>query len=444
MNDPKEGSRHGCDSVGGVDSGRAGSLVPCLDRTPCQVEGRRHVVIIGGGFGGLACARALAGSAVRVTLVDRRNHHLFQPLLYQVSTAALSPADIASPLRPVLAKAKNVDVILAEVSGLDLHEKRVRLGDGGFVPYSQLVIATGSVYNYFGHARWPEYAPAPKSIAEARLIRARLLMAFEHAESCVEPGRREALLTFVVVGGGPTGVEMAGTIAELARHTLRGNFRRIDPATARVVLVEAGPRLLAAFPDELGAYALRALGRLGVEVRLNCAVEDIDAGGARLPGEHLAAATVIWGAGIRAAPGAEWMGMTGDKGGRINVDDAMAVVGQDDVFALGDVALFMQDGKPLPALAQVAQQQGRHLGRELRRAGRPAPFRYRSRGDTAVIGRNSAVYVYGRFKLTGWPAWMLWSIAHIYLLIGFERRTLVMVQWVWRYFTCERGARLID
>jgi NADH dehydrogenase len=318
------------------------------------------------------------------------------------------------------------------------------LADGGCLPYDQLILATGSVYNYFAHPEWAAHAPAPKSLADARNIRTRLLRAFEDAESCPEPERRAALLTFVVVGGGPTGVEMAGTVAELARYTLKGDFRRIDPAKARVVLLEAGPRLLPAFPESLGAYAAEALSRLGVEVRLDSAVQDIDAGGVRLDGEYVDAATVIWGAGIRAAAGAEWLDGTGDRIGRIKVEPNLAVAGHDNIFALGDVALFEQDGTPLPALAQVAQQQGAHLGRELRHDRVPRPFRYTSKGDTAAIGRHAAVYTYGRFNMKGHLAWLLWSIVHIYLLIGFQRRTAVMLQWVWRYFTFERGARLID
>jgi NADH dehydrogenase len=408
------------------------------------VAGQRRIVIVGGGFGGLACAKALAGADVHVTLVDRRNHHLFQPLLYQVSTAALSPADIASPIRRVLARARNIDVVLAEVAGINEQNQQVDLADGGYLPFDKLVLATGSVYNYFGHPEWASSAPAPKSIADARTIRARLLKAFEDAESCAEPGRRAAFLTIVVVGGGPTGVEMAGTVAELARYTLRGNFRRIDPTKARVMLVEAGPRLLPAFPDKLGTYALHALQSLGVEVRLDCKVEDIDADGVVVAGERLPAQTVVWGAGIMAAAGAAWVGGTEDRSGRIAIEDNLRVAGQENVFALGDVALLRQDGQPLPALAQVAQQQGHHLGRALRKVGTPPPFRYKTKGDTAVIGRNAAVYVYGRFRLTGRLAWLLWSIVHIYLLIGFERRVLVMTQWVWRYFTNERGSRLID
>jgi NADH dehydrogenase len=405
---------------------------------------RRRIVIIGGGFGGLACARALAGADVEVTLVDRRNHHLFQPLLYQVSTAALSPADIAIPIRRVVAKARNIRVLLAEVTGIDSGQRRVALAGGDSLPYDQLVIATGSAYNYFAHPEWAAHAPAPKTIRDARAIRARLLEAFELAERTDDPERRRALLTFVIVGGGPTGVEMAGTIAELAHHTLKGNFRRIDPASARVILAEAGPRLLAAFPEELGTYAAGALAKLGVEVRLGCAVRAIDADGVELGEERLTGATVTWGAGIRAADGAGWLGGTADPNGRIAVADNLSVPGHDGVYALGDVALRVQDGAPLPGLAQVAQQQGTHLGRELRTRAEARAFRYRSRGDTAVIGRHAAVYTYGRYRMKGRLAWLLWAIVHVYLLIGFEQRTTVMFQWIWRYFTFERGARLID
>ena len=415
-----------------------------LDRTPSAYAGRRRIVIVGGGFGGLACGRALGGADVDVTLVDRRNHHLFQPLLYQVSTAALSPADIAAPIRQVVARARNIGVVMAEVVGVDLATKRVRLADGGFLAYDQLVLATGSAYTYFAHPEWATHAPAPKTLADARAIRARLLKAFEDAESCAEPGRRAALLTVVVVGGGPTGVEMAGTIAELARYTLKGDFRRIDPTRARIVLVEAGPRLLAAFPADLGDYAVQALGRLGVEVRLGSPVERIDKEGVQVAGERIAAATVVWGAGIKAAAGADWVGGSEDRGGRLPVLADLAVSGVPDVYALGDLALFVQDGSPLLALGQVAQQQGRHLGRELRRPGPPRAFRYRSRGDTAVIGRHAAIYTYGRFRMKGRLAWLLWAIVHVYLLIGFQRRTTVMLQWIWRYLTFQRGARLID
>jgi NADH dehydrogenase len=419
-------------------------IAPYLDRTPAPVGAQRHVVIIGGGFGGLNCAQALGGSDRRVTLVDRRNHHLFQPLLYQVATAALSPADIATPIRGVLARYRNIDVVLAEVSNIDVTKRHVQFRDGGYVPYDDLVLATGSVYNYFAHPEWSNCAPSLKSIEDARSVRARLLRCFEDAESCAEPGRRTALLTAVIVGGGPTGVEMAGAVVELARYTLRRDFRRINPVEARVILVEAGPRLLSAFPEELSAYALKALVSMGVEVKLNAAVQAIDEEGVHFKEGMIPAGTVLWGAGIRAGPGAGWLGIQPDRLGRVPVRDNFSVPGLERVYAIGDVAAFVQDGQPVPALAQVATQQGRHLGRELRRDGEVRPFRYRTRGDTAVIGRNAAVYVYRRFKMKGRLAWLFWALIHVYLLIGFDKRTLVMTQWIWRYFTYERGARLID
>lgn len=415
-----------------------------MDSTENARPPLQRIVIVGGGFAGLACARELAGGAADVTLVDKRNHHLFQPLLYQVSTAALSPADIAVPLRAVLAKAKNVRVVLGEVVGVRVMDKQVLLDDGSRFAYDRLILATGSLYNYFGHSDWQRRAPSPKTIGDARAIRARLLKAFEDAEKTTDAARRAALLTFVVVGGGPTGVEMAGTISELARHTLRNNFRKFDPASARVILVEAGPRLLGAFPAELADYAVRTLSDMGVEVRLGSAVEDIDEGGVTLGGDRIEAATVIWGAGIRAAAGADWIGEKSDPSGRIVVASNLSIPGHPDIYVLGDLAHAVQDGAPLPALAQVAQQQGIHIGRELRARTVARPFVYRSKGDTAVIGRHAAVYVLGKWRMKGRFAWLLWAIAHVYLLIGFERRTRVMLQWIWRYLTFERGARLID
>lgn len=422
---------------------------PTLDRTPVPVGSAPHVVIVGAGFGGLACARMLGNSGVRVTIIDRRNYHLFVPLLYQVATAALSPADIAAPIRRVLARYPNVDTVLAEVSGVDHVARRVLLADGGHIPYDALILATGSMYNYFGHEEWAVHAPGVKTIENARAIRARLLRAFEQAETENDPARRTALLTIAVIGGGPTGVEMAGAVAELARHTLAKDFRRIDPRSAEVQLIEAGPRLLAAFPEELSVYALKALDALNVTVRLNTQVQSIDAEGLTANGERLQAATVVWGAGIRAAPAAGWLGLIPDRLGRIAVSPDLSVPGCERVYALGDVAFLEQDGAPLPALAQVARQQGEHLGKALR-ALRPGmtqhmpPFKYRSRGDTAVIGRHSAVFVIGRWRLKKGPAWLMWALVHIYLLIGFDKRVLVATQWVWRYITSERGARLID
>ena len=420
-----------------------------LDRTPASVGEAPHVVIVGAGFGGLAAAKALGRSKVRVTIVDRRNYHLFVPLLYQVATAALSPADIAAPIRQVMSAYANVDTVLGEVVGVDVAARRVRLADGGHLPYDALILATGSMYNYFGHDDWAAHAPGLKSIENARTLRARLLRAFEQAEIEPDPIRRQALLTIVVIGGGPTGVEMAGTIAELARFTLVKDFRRIDPRWARVILIEAGPRLLSAFPGELPAYAAGALAALGVEVRLETTVETIEAGAVTAGGERIAASVIVWGAGIRAQPSAAWLGAQTDRLGRIEVAADLSVPGVDRVYALGDVAGLVQDGARLPALAQVAKQQGIHLGRALRRLRRDEPlevppFRYRGRGDTAIIGRSSAVFVIGPLRLTKTLAWLMWAFVHVYLLIGFDKRLSVALQWAWRYLTSERGARLID
>lgn len=415
---------------------------PSVDRTPAAVGTARHVVIVGAGFGGLACAQALAGSEVRVTVVDRRNHHLFQPLLYQVATAALSPADIASPIRSILSRANNIDVVMGEVRAIDHAGRRVLLADGGHVPFDTLVLATGSAYNYFGHDEWARHAPGLKSIRDARRLRARLLRSFEEAESCALPGRRSALLTTVIVGGGPTGVEMAGAVAELARFTLRRDFRRIDAHEARIILVEAGPRLLASFSPETSDYAAASLRGLGVEVRLGAKVTDVSDGAVTIDGASVEAATLIWAAGIRALAPAS-LGFEVDRAGRIEVADDLSVPGRAGVFALGDAASFSQDDHPLPALAQVARQQGTHLGRALL-AGTTRPFRYVSRGDTAVIGRHAAVFEAGRWHLRGRVAWLLWALVHIYLLVGFDKRLQVGLKWLWRYTTFERGARLID
>lgn len=415
---------------------------PSVDRTPASVGEARHVVIVGAGFGGLACAQELAASRIRVTVIDRRNHHLFQPLLYQVATAALSPADIASPVRSLLSRARNIDVVMGEVRAIDHAGRRVLLGDGGHVPFDTLVLATGSAYNYFGHDEWARHAPGLKSIRDARRLRARLLRSFEEAESCAFPARRSALLTTVIVGGGPTGVEMAGAVAELARFTLRRDFRRIDSHEARIILVEAGPRLLAAFSEEASAFADASLRALGVEVRLDATVTGVSEGAVTIDGARIEASTLIWAAGIRALEPAA-LGFEVDRAGRIEVAGDLSVPGWADVFALGDAASFRQDDRPLPALAQVARQQGEHLGRALL-AGTTRPFRYVSRGDTAVIGRHAAVFETARWRLRGRVAWLLWALVHIYLLMGFDKRLQVGLKWLWRYATFERGARLID
>lgn len=412
-----------------------------------------HVVIVGAGFGGLACAQALGGTGIRVTVIDRNNYHLFVPLLYQVATAALSPADIAQPIRRILARHRNIEVRLGEVCGIDAAAKRVRLADGGTVAYDRLVIATGSSYNYFGHDEWAAAAPGLKSIEDARRIRATLLSCFELAEIADDPQRQRALMTAVVVGGGPTGVELAGSIAELARYTLARDFRRIDPRTATILLVEAGPRLLAAFPEELSDYARDRLQRLGVQVLTGQAVERIEEGAVTVGGTVIPAGLIVWGAGVSASGAGRWLGADTDRAGRIRVAPDLSIPGFAGVYALGDTTLAAgEDGKPLPGLAQVAKQQGTHLGRALAanlRQGTPLPpFRFRNRGNTAIIGRSAAVFDFGGTRtpgrLKGWLAWILWAIVHVYLLVGFEKRLLVSLQWLWRYLTYERGARLIS
>lgn len=425
------------------------ALAPATgDRTrPKPVDERPHVVIVGGGFAGIACARALGNQDVRVTLVDRNNYHLFVPLLYQVATAALSPADIAEPIRKLLRHFDNIDVIMDEVVGVDAVAKRITLGRGGPLPYDKLVLATGSAYNYFGHEEWSRHAPGLKSIADARAIRARLLNGFEQAETISNPIRQNELMTTVIVGGGPTGVELAGAIAELARWSLARDFRNIDPTTATVHLIEAGPRILPAFPENLSAYAHERLQALGVTVHTGAPVADVQAGRVTVAGKVIAAHSIIWAAGIAASSAANWFGMPTDRLGRIPVEANLEVTGLSHVFALGDTALVMQDGKPLPALAQVAAQQGRYLGKALvkllvRGAAMP-PFRFRDRGNTAIIGRNAAIFDFGKRQLKGWFGWLLWAVVHVYLLANFEKRVLVAVQWLWRWFTYEREARLI-
>ncbi|HTH29234.1 MAG TPA: NAD(P)/FAD-dependent oxidoreductase [Sphingobium sp.] len=409
----------------------------------------RRVLIVGAGFAGLACAQALGSSNAQVTVIDRHNYHLFVPLLYQVATAALSPADIAEPIRKILRRHANIDVVLGEVVGVDHARRQVQLADGGALAYDILILATGSSYNYFGHPEWDRYAPGLKTIADARLLRSRLLRAFELAEHEPNPAKQQALMTTVIVGGGPTGVEIAGSVAELARHALARDFRRIDPTSARIILVEAGPRILAAFPKELSAYAQGRLLALGVEVICGELVENIEANRVRIAGEDIFAGSVIWGAGIKASPAGKWVQAELDGVGRARVNEDLSVEGREGVYILGDSALLTDHatGRPLPGLAQVAQQQGRHLGRALKRHladGTPIPpFRFRDRGNTAIIGRHAAVFDFGRRRLKGWIAWLLWAIVHVYLLVGFDNRLLVSMQWLWRYLTYERGARLI-
>jgi NADH dehydrogenase len=426
-----------------------------------MADGEHRVVIIGGGFGGLYCARALNGSPVRVTLIDRRNFHLFQPLLYQVATGGLSPANIASPLRSILRKQRNARTLLAEVSGFDTAGKRVLTADGDAVPYDTLVLATGSSHHYFGHDDWEPHAPGLKTVEDATEIRKRVLSAFEKAEREPDAEVRKRLLTFAVVGGGPTGVEMAGTIAELARVTLRRDFRAIDPAGARVVLVEGQPRVLPMFVEKLSARALQMLRDLGVEVHLDCHVTEVgphavqfqsDSG--KAPPQRIDTETVVWAAGVKASPLGRKLaealgpGVEVDKAGRVTVAEDCSVPGHPNVFVVGDLALFKQaDGKPLPGLAPVAMQQGKYVAkvidRRLRGKSPPAVFRYWDRGTMATIGRNRAVADVHWFRFSGWFAWLAWLFVHIMYLAKFENRLLVMIQWFWNYVSRNRTARLI-
>lgn len=423
-------------------------MAPGIDVRAGAIAETRDVVIVGGGFAGLACAEALGGSSQSVLVIDRHNYHLFQPLLYQVATAALSPADIAEPIRRILGRHRNIDVLMADLVAVDTRGRRVTLSDGTTIGYGRLVLATGSEYDYFGHDDWKPVAPGLKTIEDARAIRARILRNFEEAEACRDPDRQRALMTTVVVGGGPTGVEMAGAIAELARFSLARDFRHIDPASAATLLVEAGPRLLSSFPEALSAYAARELARLGVTVLTGRSVAAVEANAVTIGDERMDVGAVIWGAGIRAAPATRLLGVPLDRLGRVAVTPNLAAVGLDHVYVLGDAALLMDGERPLPALAQVAKQQGEHLGKALRDAGGdraavvPA-FRFRNRGNTAVIGRHAAVFDFGRRQLVGRVAWLLWAIVHVYLLVSFQKRLLVTVQWLWRWATFQRGARII-
>jgi len=409
---------------------------------------RARVVIAGAGFGGLATTRALARAPVDVTLIDRRNFHLFQPLLYQVATAGLNPSNIAWPVRSILRDQANACVLLGEVGGVDTGAHEVLVADGRRLPYDYLVLATGATHTYFGRDDWAPIAPGLKRIDDATLIRRRLLMAFERAENTDDPKQRRALTTFVIVGGGPTGVEMAGAIAELAQHALAADFRAIDPRDTRIILVEGASRLLGAFPEPLSEYARQELRRMGVEVRLNAKVVGCDPEGVSLTHDRIAACTVIWAAGVAASPAARWLGMPADRAGRALVETDLSVPGHPEIFVIGDTAAMKTAaGAPVPGLAPAAKQAGRHVARTIRAelAGRPRPgvFRYRHRANLATIGRNRAVIDFGRLQLRGSFAWLLWSVAHIYFLIGIRHRLLVAFEWLWNYLSYGRGARLI-
>ena len=408
---------------------------------------RPHIVIVGAGFGGLAAAHGLAGSDADVTVIDRRNYHLFQPLLYQVATAGLSPAQIASPIRAILRRAPNVKVVLGKVTGIDTRGRTVLLEDRS-IAYDHLVLATGARHSYFGRDDWEGAAPGLKKIDDATGIRRRILTAFEQAEAATSADERRRLLTFVVIGGGPTGVEMAGAIAELARVALRHDFRNIDPGDARIVLIEAGQRLLAAFPAMLSRAAHEALEGLGVDVRLGMAVSHCDADGVSIGDQRLPAGTIVWGAGVSASAAAQWLGAGKDRAGRALVGGDLTVPGHPEISCIGDTASANDaNGRPLPGLAPVAKQQGAYVARRLRRllADRPppGPFRYRSWGTMATIGRRAAVADLGWIKLDGTLAWLLWSAVHVSFLIGFRNRLVVMLDWLWSYVTFQSGARLI-
>ncbi len=426
-----------------VESSPSSAPAPTSDEAPREPR----VVIVGGGFGGLYAAKALGDQPVSITLVDRRNHHLFQPLLYQVASAALSPADIASPIRAILRKQANITVLLAEVTGIDVGAREVVLDDGTRLPYDYLILAAGTSHAYFGHDEWEPLAPGLKSLEDALEIRRRVLRAFEEAERERDPAEREALLTFVVVGGGPTGVELAGSIAEISRFTLARDFDHIDPTKARVILLEGADRLLLTFPEKLGKKAAAYLRRLGVQVRTGAMVTGIDPEGVLLGEERIPARTVLWAAGVRASPVAKTLGVELDRAGRVVIGPDLSVPGHPEIFVIGDLAAGKdQSGKPLPGTAPVAIQQGHWAAANIVRAVRGEPtrsFRYKDRGNMATVGRNVAVADIKGLKLTGFIAWLAWAVVHVFNLIGYKNRVLVSLQWILAYVTFQRGARLI-
>ena len=405
-----------------------------------------NVVVVGGGFAGLWAVRALAGTPVSITLVDRRNHHLFQPLLYQVATAGLSAPDIAAPLRHILRQQANVDVRLAELTAIDAAARHVQLDDGSALPYDFLVLATGATHSYFGHDDWAATAPGLKTLDDALAIRRRVLIAFERADAATSAAERDAWLSFAVVGGGPTGVELAGTLAEIARKTLRREFRHIDPAHARVRLIEAGPRILPSFPGTLSAKAEQQLQRLGVEVLCGSPVSDIRDDGLDLGGAFVASRTVLWAAGVTASSIGRLLGVPLDRAGRVIVCPDLSVPGRENVFVAGDLASVQHDGRQVPGVAPAAKQMGRHAAHviQARLAGRTAPaFRYRDYGNLATIGRMAAVVDLRGLRMSGPLAWWFWLVAHVFFLIGFRNRLIVLVNWAWSYWTYQRHARII-
>ena len=404
-----------------------------------------HVVIVGGGFAGLAAARRLNVRGVRITLIDKTNHHLFQPLLYQVATAALAAPDVAAPIRNLLCRQRNATVLMGLVQRIDV-EKRRLLVEGRYLDYDYLILATGMTHDYFGHDKWPAVAPGLKTVGEALDVRRRILRAFEAAELETNPEARRAWTTFVVIGGGPTGVELAGALAEIAGRTLARDFRTFDPRTTRVILIEAGARVLSSFPEDLSHKALRQLERLGIEVRTNTRVTDVDDGGIEIGSERIAAHTVLWAAGVRATPLATHLAVALDRVGRVWVQDDLSVPGRPEVFVVGDLIAMSQDGQRLPGVAQLAIQSGRHAARNIRSSvasGQRLPFRYVDKGSMATIGRNKAVARLGRLRFGGIVAWWLWLVVHVRSLVDFRSRLAVLVEWAFAYFTWQRRSRVI-
>jgi len=407
---------------------------------------RPHVVIVGAGFGGLEAAKKLACENVRVTVIDRTNYHLFQPLLYQVATAALSPADIAAPIRAVLSKCKNVEVILAEVESVDIEARKVKMPELE-IDYDYLIVATGARHSYFGHKDWEKLAPGLKSLEDAIELRRRILMAFEYAEKIDDEAARRAAMNFVIIGGGPTGVEMAGAIAEISRYTMAKDFRHIDPSQARVILIEGEPRLLAAYPPDLSESARKQLVKLGVEVHTSTRATNLTEAGVQIGDEFIPCRVKIWAAGNSASFVGKTLGVPVDRAGRVVVNDDLSIPGHPEIQVVGDLANFtQQSGEPLPGISPVAMQQGRHAARNVLRMiqrRKPQRFRYWDKGTMATIGRNKAVADLRFMHLSGLPAWLAWLFVHIVFLVGFRNRLLVLIQWAWAYLTFDKGARLI-
>lgn len=419
-----------------------------MTQVETPVASRHRLVIVGAGFGGLVTVQNLRNVDIDITLIDQRNHHLFQPLLYQVATSTLATSEIAWPIRHLLRKFKNVKTLLGTVDGVDTTARTVSTRDGEIIAYDTLVLATGARHAYFGHDDWEPYAPGLKTLEDATMIRRRILTAFEKAEREPDSAKREELLTFVIIGGGPTGVEIAGTLADLSRDTLKGDFRVIDPATARVVLIEGGTRVLGAFNEELSAYAQRALEKLGVTVHVGNPVTECHADGVEFAGHSLRAKTIIWAAGVQASPAAKWLNAQADRAGRLAVNSDLTAPGHPEIFVIGDTATVANGDKgTVPGIAPAAKQQGAHVAKiiKARLAGDTTskPFRYRHSGDLATIGKRAAVTDFGFIKLKGYSAWWLWGLAHIYFLIGVRNRLAVALSWLWISFTGARSARLI-